>query len=84
MNKRCFWGFGNLLIQNRSTISRSAPLCNIHNFVIMVWLKNYSCHNVFDKKNINTSDVLRFIQMHTVLAEKKYDLFKAAKQLQSF
>ena len=50
----------------------------------MIWLKNYSCHNVFDKKNINTFDVLRFIQMHTVLADKKYDLLKAAKQLLSF
>ena len=84
MNKRCFWGFGNFLIQNRWTIFRFIPLCNIHNFVIMIWLKNYLCHNVFDKKNINTFDVLRFIQMHTVLADKKYDLLKAAKQLLSF
>ena len=33
--------------------------------VFMIQLKNYLCHNVFNKKNINTFDVLTFIQVHT-------------------
>ena len=50
----------------------------------MIWLNNYLCHNVFNKKNINTFDVLTFIQMRTVLTDKKYDyyvfdLFKDSK-----
>ena len=28
-------------------------------------IENYSCHNVFNKNNINTFDVLTFTQMHT-------------------
>ena len=28
-------------------------------------------HNVFNKKNINTFDVLTFLQMRTVLTDKK-------------
>ena len=28
-------------------------------------VENYSCHNVFNKNNINTFDVLTFTQMHT-------------------
>ena len=39
----------------------------------MIRLNNYLCHNVFNKKNISTFDVLVFIQMHTVLTDKKYD-----------
>ena len=46
---------------------------SIHDFVVillfgiilllfMIW---YSCHNVFNKKNINTFDVLAFIQVCT-------------------
>ena len=34
-------------------------------------VKNYSCYNVFNKKNINTFDILTFMQMHTVLTDKK-------------
>ena len=30
--------------------------------VFMIWLKNYSCPSVFNKKNVNTFDVLIFIQ----------------------
>ena len=33
--------------------------------VFVIQLKNYLCHNVFNKKNINTFDVLAFIQVHT-------------------
>ena len=33
----------------------------------MIWLKNYSGHNVFNKKNIDTFDVLTFIQEDTDL-----------------
>ena len=36
----------------------------------MIRLKNYSCHNIFNKKNINTFDVLTF--MRTVLTDKKF------------
>ena len=39
----------------------------------MAQLNNYLCHNVFNKKNINTFDVLTFIQMRAVLTDKKYD-----------
>ena len=28
-------------------------------------VKNYSCHNAFNEKNINTFDVVTFIQMRT-------------------
>ena len=38
----------------------------------MIWLKHYSCHNVFNKKNINTFDVLTFIQLRTVLTDEKF------------
>ena len=48
----------------------------------MIWLKNHSCHSIFNKKNINTFDVLTFIQntfdvltfiqMHIVLTDKKF------------
>ena len=31
----------------------------------MIWLKNYSCHNVFNQKDIITFDVLTFIQVRT-------------------
>ena len=31
--------------------------------VFMNLIKNYSCHSVFNKKNISTFDVLTFIQM---------------------
>ena len=31
----------------------------------MMQLKNQSCHNVFNKDNIITFDVLTFIQVHT-------------------
>ena len=31
--------------------------------VFMIRLKNYLCHNIFNKKNINTFDVLTFIQV---------------------
>ena len=34
--------------------------------VFMMRLKNYSCHNVFNKKKINTFEVLTFIKMRTV------------------
>ena len=37
----------------------------------MIRLKNYSCCNVFNKKNINTFDDLVFIQMRTGLTDKK-------------
>ena len=43
--------------------------------VFMIQLKNYLCHNVFNKKNINTFDVLTFIQMRTVLTDKKYNYY---------
>ena len=35
------------------------------NITIHDLVKNYSCRNVFNKKNINTFDVLTFIQMRT-------------------
>ena len=35
------------------------------NISIHDWVKNYSCHNAFNKKNINAFDVLTFMQMHT-------------------
>ena len=38
----------------------------------MIRLKHYSGHNVSNKKNINTFDVLTFIQMRTVLTDKKF------------
>ena len=38
----------------------------------MIRLKSYSCDNVFNKKNINTFDVLTFMQMRTVLIDKKF------------
>ena len=50
---------------------------SIHNFavllcwsmsVFMIWL---SRHNVVNKKNINTFGVLTFLQMRTVLTDKK-------------
>ena len=48
----------------------------------MIRLKNYSCHhNVFNKKNINTFDALTFIQMCTVLTDKKHDLFKVRRMI---
>ena len=31
--------------------------------VFMISIKNYSCHSVFNKKNISTFDVLTFMQM---------------------
>ena len=37
----------------------------------MIRLKSYSC-DVFNKKNINTFDVLTFMQMRTVLTDKKF------------
>ena len=30
----------------------------------MIPLKNYSCHNFFNQKDINTFDVLTFMQVH--------------------
>ena len=41
-------------------ISINRALVSIHNSV-----KNYSCHSVSNKKNINTFDVTTFIQMCT-------------------
>ena len=38
----------------------------------MIRLKSYSYDNVFNKKNINTFDVLTFMQMRTVLTDKKF------------
>ena len=40
-------------------------------------------HNVF-KKNMDTFDVLTFIQMRTVLTDKKYDLFKVSRMTIKF
>ena len=37
----------------------------------MIQLKNYSCHNVFNNKKINTFDVLTFNEMRTVLTITK-------------
>ena len=42
---------------------------SINNFVMAINIsiddsvKNYSCHNVFNEKNVNTFDVLTFIQI---------------------
>ena len=41
-------------------ISINRALVSIYNSV-----KNYSCHSVSNKKNINTFDVITFIQMRT-------------------
>ena len=38
----------------------------------MIRLKNYWCHNIFNKKNIHTFYVLTFIQMCRVLTDKKF------------
>ena len=40
----------------------------------MIW---YLCHNVFNKKSINTFDVLTFIQVRT---DKNKDKMSAYKQ----
>ena len=40
-------------------------------------------HNVF-KKNMDTFDVLTFIQMRTVLTDKKYDLSKVSRMTIKF
>ena len=44
--------------------------------MFMIRLKHYSCHNVFNKKNINTFDVLTFIQLRTVLTDEKFTKMK--------
>ena len=51
---------------------------SIHDFVVILlceiilqFLIWYSCHNVFNKKNINTFDVLIFIQVRTDKNKKK-------------
>ena len=41
----------------------------------MIRLKNYSCHNAFNKKNVSPFDVLTFIQMRAVLTYKRYDYY---------
>ena len=38
----------------------------------MIRIKNYSYHNVFNKRNINTFDILTLIQMRTLLTDKKF------------
>ena len=44
--------------------------------VLMIRLKNYSRHNVFNKKNVNTFDVLTFIQIRTDITEKTIPIKK--------
>ena len=56
---------------------------SIHDFVVillyriillfMIW---YSCDNVFNKKNINTIDVLTFIQIRTDKNKDKMGAYK--------
>ena len=43
-------------------------------------VKNYSSHNVFNKKNTNTFDVLTFIQMRT--NENKFRQIKRSLQVE--
>ena len=33
--------------------------------IILLFMISYSCHNVFNKKNINTFDVLTYIEVRT-------------------
>ena len=40
--------------------------------VFMIRLENYLCHNVFNKKNISTFDVLTLIQLRTDKNKDKY------------
>ena len=59
---------------------------SIYNFIIVINIdindsvKNYSCHNVFNKKNTNTFDVLTFIQMRT--DENKFWQIKRSLQVE--
>ena len=59
---------------------------SIYNFIMVINIdindsvKNYSCHNVFNKKNTNTFDVLTFIQMRT--DENKFCQIKRSLQVE--
>ena len=59
---------------------------SIYNFIMVISIdindsvKNYSCRNVFNKKNTNTFDVLTFIQMRT--DENKFWQIKRSLQVE--
>ena len=59
---------------------------SIYNFIMVINIdindsvKNYSSHNVFNKKNTNTFDVLTFIQMRT--NENKFRQIKRSLQVE--
>ena len=59
---------------------------SIRNFVMAINItiddsvKNYSCHNVFNEKNISTFDVLTFIQMRA--DENKFWQIKRSLQVE--
>ena len=58
---------------------------SINNFVMAINIsiddsvKNYSCHNVFNEKNVNTFDVLTSIQMRAY--ENKFWQVKRSLQV---
>ena len=45
----------------------------------MIRLKNYSCHNVFNQKDINTFDNLTFIQVRTDKSKDKNECVQVRK-----
>ena len=53
---------------------------SVHNFIAMVInISILDSVQYFQQKNINTFNVLIFIQMLTGLTHKKYDLFKVRR-----
>ena len=51
-------------------------------FRIHVLVKNYSCYNVFDQKNVNTFNVLDLIQVRT--DENKFTEIRNVDRFQCF